>query len=275
MKMYEKFSVLMSVYYKEKPEFFRQSLESILRQTVLPTEIVIVKDGQLTGELEEVLASYINKSPGLFKIISLECNRGLGLALAEGILNCTYELIARMDTDDLSVKTRFETQLKEFKNDPYLDICGGYIKEFDENPHHIVAVRKVPLKEADIIRYQKRRDAFNHVTVMFKKSKVIESGNYQHALYMEDSLLWANMLLHKAKCKNINEYLVYVRTNSDMFRRRGGLAYVIKYARGRKQIYDTGFISKWDYIYTIFVQLAFSLVPNIIRKSVYRKLLRG
>lgn len=273
--MKENFSVLMSIYFKEKPEFLKQSLDSILQQTVMPTEIVIVKDGKLTEELEKVLSLYISKSPELYKIVILESNRGLGLALAEGVRNCTYDLIARMDADDLSVVDRFETQLKEFEKNPFLDICGGYIREFDDNPEKIIAVRKVPLNESDIIKYQKRRDAFNHVTVMLKKSKVLESGNYQHALLMEDSLLWTNMLMHNAKCQNIEKCLVYVRTNSEMFQRRGGLSYVRKYAQGRKKIYETGFISIWDYLYTILVQLIFSILPNSVRKFIYGKLLRS
>jgi len=272
---YMEYSVLISVYYKEKAEYLIECLESMVHQTVEPSEIVIVKDGKLTVELEDVLTEYKTKYQRLFKFVCLEKNVGLGLALAEGIKNCSYELIARMDSDDISIPNRCELQLREFAQDPLLDVCGGYIKEFCDSKEGVVSIRKVPLVDSEIKEYQKRRDAVNHVTVMFKKSKVLEAGNYQHALLMEDSLLWTNMILHGATFKNIADYLVYVRTGADMFKRRGGLKYFKKYKNGRKIILQTGYISKWDYYYTLLVQLIFSILPNSVREFVYEKLLRS
>ena len=269
------YSVLISVYYKEKAEYLIECLESMVHQTVQPSEIVIVKDGKLTAELEDVLTKYKTKYQRLFKFVCLEKNVGLGLALAEGIKNCSYELIARMDSDDISIPNRCELQLREFAKDSLLDVCGGYIKEFCDSKEGGVSIRKVPLVDSEIKEYQKRRDAVNHVTVMFKKSKVLEAGNYQHALLMEDSLLWTNMILHGATFKNIADYLVYVRTGADMFKRRGGLKYFKKYKNGRKIILQTGYISKWDYYYTLLVQLIFSILPNSVREFVYEKLLRS
>lgn len=269
-----KFSVLMSIYYKEKPEYLRQCLDSIINQTCKPSEIVIVKDGKLTKQLEDVLFCYKENHSEMFRFIELEKNCGLGLALAVGVKACKNELIARMDTDDISVKNRFEIQIEEFRKNPNLDICGGYIEEFDFNPNRTSSIRKVPLSQNEICKYQKRRDAFNHVTVMFKKSKVLEAGNYQHALLMEDSLLWSNMLMKKANCMNIGKTLVLVRTNDDMFMRRGGLDYVKKYARGRMQVRKTGFINMFDVIYTVLIQFVFSMVPNSIRKNIYKLFLR-
>ncbi|MCB5385124.1 glycosyltransferase [Blautia glucerasea] len=269
------YSVLISVYYKEKAEYLIECLESMVHQTVQPSEIVIVKDGKLTAELEDVLTKYKTKYQRLFKFVCLEKNVGLGLALAEGIKNCSHELIARMDSDDISIPNRCELQLREFAKDSLLDVCGGYIKEFCDSKEKVVSIRKVPLVDSEIKEYQKRRDAVNHVTVMFKKSKVLEAGNYQHALLMEDSLLWTNMILHGATFKNIDDYLVYVRTGADMFKRRGGLKYFKKYKNGRKIILQTGYISKWDYYYTLLVQLIFSILPNSVREFVYEKLLRS
>lgn len=275
MGNYIEYSVLISVYYKEKAEYLIECLESMVHQTVQPSEIVIVKDGKLTAELEDVLTKYKTKYQRLFKFVCLEKNVGLGLALAEGIKNCSHELIARMDSDDISIPNRCELQLREFAKDSLLDVCGGYIKEFCDSKEKVVSIRKVPLVDSEIKEYQKRRDAVNHVTVMFKKSKVLEAGNYQHALLMEDSLLWTNMILHGATFKNIDDYLVYVRTGADMFKRRGGLKYFKKYKNGRKIILQTGYISKWDYYYTLLVQLIFSILPNSVREFVYEKLLRS
>ena len=185
--MTEKFSVLMSLYIKEKPEYFKACMDSILSQTVRPDQIVIVKDGPITAELEQMLEQYTLQDPSLYTLVPLETNRGLGLALAEGVLHCRNELIARMDTDDICRPDRFEVQLSEFEQDPMLDVCGSHIVEFEDDPSRIVTQRRVPLTDAEIKAYQKRRDGVNHVTVMFRKSKVLAAGNYQSCLLMEDT----------------------------------------------------------------------------------------
>ena len=270
----DNFTVLMSLYYKEKPEYFHECMESIFKQTIQPEQIVIVKDGPLTKELDSELERWINTDQKRFTIISLEVNQGLGAALAEGIKHCRNELIARMDTDDVAVKNRFEMQLLEFKANPELDICGSSILEFEGSLNNIVSERKVPLSDAAIKEYQKRRDAFNHVTVMYKKSMVLKAGNYQSCLLMEDTLLWVRMIQAGAKCKNIGKPLVYVRVGADMYARRGGWKYFLKYREGRKRILETGYISIVDYIDTLFVQLIVAMAPNEIRKYIFKKFLR-
>ncbi len=267
------FSVLMSIYAKEKPEYLRKSLESVLNQTAKPSQIVMVKDGPLTEELEATLQSFVDREPALFKIVPLEKNQGLGLALREGTYACDYELVARMDTDDICREDRFEIQLKEFETDSDLDVCGSHVLEFEGSIDNVVAKRTVPLTDEEIKKYQRRRDAFNHPAVMFKRSKVLESGNYQNCPLMEDSYLWVNMFLHKAKAKNVDDYLLYFRVGEDTFNRRGGWAYYKKYKKGRKMIYQTGYISWWDYRYTLFVQLVVALMPNKLRGWVFKKFL--
>lgn len=273
--MHEKFSVLMSIYIKEKPQNVIECFDSLLNQTIKADEWVIVEDGKLTDELYSVLNEYEEKYPNLIKRVPLEENRGLGLALREGILHCSYELIARMDTDDISVETRFEKQLRVFENDPELDICGSHIKEFATSVTNPTSVRKVPLTDEEIKIYQKRRDAFNHMTVMYKKSAVLNAGNYQHALLMEDTLLWVNMILSGAKCSNIDDFLVYARTGTDMIKRRGGYSYFKKYKSGRKKVYETGYISFWDYFITLSFQFFVAIMPNFARKIIFEKLLRN
>ena len=266
------FSVLMSVYRKESPEFLRQALDSVFDQTAVPAEVVLVEDGPLTDELYALLDDYGNSHPEL-KRVPLPENRGLGLALQEGILHCSNELVARMDTDDISVATRFERQLAEFEKNPGIDICGSHIKEFEGTPDHIVAERRVPLTHDDCKRYQRRRDAFNHVSVMFRKTAVLKAGNYQHCPLMEDTLLWANMFKTGATAMNIDDYLVLVRIGKDMYERRGGMAYFKKYRKARRVIYQTGFISWWDYAYTIVIQFVVAIMPNSLRGFVFKKLL--
>lgn len=267
------FSVLMSLYVKEQSEYLKESLDSILNQTVKPAQIVVVKDGPLTEELETVLSSFIEKEPSLYTIVPLEQNRGLGLALREGILHCDYELVARMDTDDIARNDRFELLLKEFESDPDLDVCGSHVLEFENSLDNIVAKRTVPLVDSEIKAYQKKRDAFNHPAVMFKKSKVLEAGNYQDCPLMEDTYLWVNMFLHNAKAKNIDDFLLYFRVGEDMFSRRGGWKYYKKYKQGQKMVYRTGYISFRDYYSTLFVQFVVALMPNRLRGFVFKKLL--
>lgn len=270
---YPKFSVLMSLYIKEKAEYLDDALASVLKQTVKPDEIVIVYDGPITTELRNVVENYISKNPGLIKVIENPENKGLGLALADGVPQCKYELIARMDTDDICREDRFEKQLQEFAKDPTIDICGSHILEFEGNKDIIVAQRRVPLIDKDIREYQKRRDGFNHVSVMFKKKSVLAAGNYQSCLLMEDTLLWANMFMNGAKGMNIDDFLVYVRIGKDMYERRGGLDYYKKYKAGRKKVYETGYISWVDYKITLLIQFIVAVIPNRVRGFVFKKLL--
>lgn len=271
--MAENFSVLMSLYIKEKPEYFRACMESVLYQTVMPDEIVIVKDGPVTEDLDAVLNEYVCENPSLYTIVPLKTNRGLGLALAEGILHCKNELVARMDTDDICRKDRFELQLAEFQKNPQLDICGSHIVEFETDVSNIVARRTVPLTDEDIKKYQKRRDGVNHMTVMYKKSKVLAAGNYQSCMLMEDTYLWVRMILAGATFMNIDDSLVYARIGKDMYERRGGWSYFLKYKQGRDKVKATGYIGWFDYYYTMLVQFIVALVPNKVRGFVFKKML--
>lgn len=269
----QSFSVLMSVYYKEKPEFLDAALDSIYNQTAKADEWVIVKDGPITPELQEVIDKYKSYDGVNIKEVPLGQNMGLGIALSMGVPECTNELIARMDTDDLAVPDRFEKQLAFFAAHPELDICGGHILEFETDPSEPIAERRVPITHEDIVEYQKKRSAFNHMTVMYKKSKVLEAGSYKDCPLMEDDMLWVDMILCGAKCGNIDEYLCYVRTNRDMIARRGGLKYYKKYKAARRRILATGFITKKQYRHTNRIQLIVCLMPKWLRKKVFFGLL--
>lgn len=269
-----KFSVLMSLYIKEKAEYFDECMQSMLRQTVLPSEIVIVFDGPISDELRKTVEKYKAENPGWIKTVENEENKGLGLALADGVPACTYELIARMDTDDIAREDRFEKQLDLFLADPMLDICGSHIIEFEGSIDNILSKRNVPIEHKDIAEYQKQRSAFNHMTVMYKKSTVLRAGNYEHCPLMEDDMMWVRMLMAGAKCANVDDYLVNARTGYAMIERRGGWSYFLRYRSGRKKILETGYISKWDYLKTVGAQLVVALMPKKLRLFVFTKLLR-
>lgn len=268
-------SVLMSLYIKEKPEYAEACFRSLLRQTVQADEWVIVEDGPLNDGLYSLLDRYEKEYPGLIKRVPLPENRGLGLALSAGIPECSNELIARMDTDDIAREDRFEKQLREFEADPDLDICGSNIDEFEDTPDTIVASREVPLNDDAIRKYQRRRDAFNHMTVMYKKKAVLDAGNYQSCPLMEDTYLWVRMLKNGVRCRNIGEPLVFARIGKDMFNRRGGWAYFKKYRAAFKMVYATGYISRLDYISVILVQFIVALVPGKLRGWIFKKMLHG
>lgn len=272
--MNREFSVLMSIYIKEKPEYVRECFESLLNQTIKADEWVVVEDGPLSMEMYKVLDEYEERYPTLLKRVTLTQNRGLGLALREGILHCSNELVARMDTDDIARNDRFEKQLAEFEKIGNLDICGSHIIEFEGNVENKLSERRVPIEHDDIAKYQKQRSAFNHMTVMYKRSAVLRAGNYEHAPLMEDDLLWVNMLKAGCNCMNIDDYLVYARTGKAMIARRGGFSYLKKYISGRKKILETDYISKWDYYKTIGIQFIVALVPSKIRLFIFMKLLR-
>ena len=209
----EKYSVLMSLYIKEKPEYLQLAIQSMIDQTYKPDEIVIVKDGKITPELQQVLDTFFSNNPELFNIVGYEENRGLGLALNYGLDYCRNELVARMDTDDISKPERCEKQIKRFEEKPELSIVGSWVDEFNETPENVVSVRAVPETTEDIYIFAKRRSAFNHPAVMYKKSKVLENGGYSDLRRNQDVDLFGRMLFNGCKAENIGESLLFFRSN--------------------------------------------------------------
>ena len=270
----QNYSVLMSVYYKENPEWFNSSIQSILEQTVKTNDFVIVKDGELTEKLENVISEYCRKYPEIFNIITLKENKGLGTALAIGIKHCKNNLVARMDSDDISVKDRCEKQLKQFEKYPELDIVGSNIAEFINTIDNVKAYRILPEKDEEIKKYAKRRNPFGHPSIMFKKNKVIEAGNYRAYYLCEDYDMWIRMIEKGAKCYNLQEILVYMRISEDFYKRRGGIKYLKSILKFKKEQYKKGFYTRSDYIISSSSHIFMCLMPNFIREIMYKKLLR-
>lgn len=275
MMQNSKYTVLMSVYYKEKPEYLSLSIESMLNQTVKPDEFIIVKDGPLTTELDEVINNFVTAYPKTFNIIVNETNLGLGPALAKGIENSKNELIARMDSDDYVVSTRCERQLKKFREDPKLGMVGSYEAEFVDDIDNVISIHRVPSENDEIERFMHRRCSVLHPTVMYKKSAVLKSGNYQSVLLYEDYDLFARMVLeYHIKSYNIPEPLYYIRTSEDFFKRRGGIKYaktVLKFKWGQ---YRKGYMSLMDFCISGLGQAFVCVLPNSLRKIFYMKFLR-
>lgn len=264
----------MSVYYKEKAEYLKLALDSIINQTLKPDEIVLVQDGKLTEELQAAITEYLQKYPDIFKTYALKQNKGLGKALNFGMQKCSYEIIARMDTDDIAEPNRFELQINEFKQDKELMLCGGQIAEFVNKPTEITGYRNVPLKHNEILSFAKKRNPFNHMTVMFKKQAVQNVGGYADMPYFEDYWLWSRILKLGYKAKNIDQVLVRVRAGQDMIARRGGLNYARCIIRFEKALHSIGIINFAEMICYITMRSVVAIMPESLRLFIYRWKLR-
>lgn len=270
------YSVLMSVYYKDNPEWLKIAIDSMLNQTVKTNDFVIVEDGVLTEELENVIKQYEEKNKDIFNIVRIKENGGLGPALALGVENCKNELIARMDADDYSVPDRCEKQLKLIKGNPKIDIIGSNHIEFigDLSNKESYLYKNLPSTNEEIIKYSRRRNPFSHSVVMFRKNKVLEVGNYRTYYYLEDYDLWSRMIMNNCYCENINEYLSYVRVSKDLYKRRGGIKYLKSILKFKKELYGQGLYSFNDLIISSSAHLVVCLLPGKIRKFIYNKFLR-
>ncbi|WP_078378666.1 glycosyltransferase [Sutcliffiella halmapala] len=257
----EKYSVLMSLYYKEKPDFLRLSIDSMLSQTLKPNEIIIVKDGKLTEELEEVIDFYVTKEPNLFTIVPLEKNIGLGLALNEGLKICRNELVARMDTDDISLENRCELQVKEFMENDKLCIVGTMTDEFFDDPNNIVTSRVVPTEHEDILKFSRRRSPFNHPTVMYKKSEVLRCGGYHDVKRKEDIDLFGRMLNQGCIAMNIDKALLLFRSNEDNYLRRKSWDNCKSYVAVIYDFWKKGYCGTFDLFVVVIGQLVMFFSP--------------
>jgi glycosyltransferase involved in cell wall biosynthesis len=266
----------MSVYEKENPVFLRKSIDSMLMQSVKPDEIVVVKDGRLTPELDGLIDEY-RENHSIIKLVAIEENAGLWKALRTGVEHCSYDLVARMDADDISAPCRCELQLLAFESDPNLDMVGGQIIEFeDEGPQDSddKSLRKVPISGNEISFFAKSRNPFNHMTVMFKKEAVLKAGNYQEMPMFEDYFLWVRMLMAGCRMMNLDEVLVYARRGNGIYSRRGGVSYVRSIIRCQKAFLSLGFISLPQFVRNMAVRVPVALVPNVMRKRFYEWFLR-
>ena len=273
--MYQNYSVLMSVYKKEQPEYLKLAIESMLKQTVPTNDFVLVCDGPLTAELDQVIAAYENSNPDIFHVLRLEKNQGLGNALNIGLQTCKNELVARMDSDDISLPDRCQKQLDLFERDTELALCSGNIAEFENDPNRIKSQRTLPVSHQDILIFAKKRNPMNHMAVMYKKSRVQDAGGYIEVSLAEDYYLWVRMLNQKCKAENIDEILVKARIGNGMYRRRGGMNYARSIYDLEKKFFNLGFISSKEFFLNCAIRITVSLIPVKWRERLYLRKLRG
>lgn len=267
-------SVLLSVYEKEVPQFLQVSLESLVSQTLPPNEIVLVKDGPLTPELDRVIDDFSKEKPGLLQIVALSKNVGLGEALRIGLQVCKCDIVARMDSDDICTSDRFEKQIHFLKNNPKIDIVGSNILEFEDDPTCPIRVRKVPEVDLAIKRVMRFRNPFNHMSVCFRRQSIVRAGNYRHMPYFEDYDLWVRMAIAKCQFHNIQENLLLVRTTNDFIGRRHGFHYArLEWTFFRHQ-FNSGFFSFGEFIFSSLTRFPLRIIPKLILILIYSLFLR-
>jgi O104-antigen biosynthesis beta-1,3-galactosyltransferase len=265
-------SVLMSIFWKERPEFLEAALESICRQTRMPDEVVLVKD-PIGPELEAVLESFRSRLP--LNIVALPKSVGFGEALRIGVERCRSELIARMDTDDVCVPRRFEWQVGFMEKHPKVDLVGGAIAEFSVDPQCPHAIRRGPLTHQGISRIAPFRNPINHMTVVFRREAVLKAGNYHDDAGIEDYRLWVRMLMAGSKFQNLDETLVLARTGNGFLARRGGIVKLRQELGMQRYFHRIGFISTPVYAFNLLARTPIIMVPTGLRKLMYEGLLRS
>lgn len=271
---YKEYSVLMSVYHKERPEYLKQAIESIQVKSLSTNDFVLVCDGPLNDELDAVIQTKQLEMGENLNVVRLAKNGGLGNALNEGIKHCKNELVARMDSDDIAYPDRCEKQIAVFNTHSEVSICSGIVEEFTTDPNTVDTRRVPPETNAEIIEFAKKRNPFNHPCVMYKKSAVKAVGSYQDFYLLEDYYLWLRILMAGYQGYNIQEPLLHMRAGSDMYKRRAGWKYAKTQAKLFKFMKQQGFIGNGQYIKSCVIRSGSALAPNWLRKFMFERVLR-
>lgn len=266
-----KFSVLISVYFREKPENLKLAFQSLVGQTLQANEIILVKDGPLTSELDQMIESFLGVLP--IKLVVLSENMSLGFALNEGLKHCSYPWVARMDTDDICHPERFEKQVKFLMENPEYDLIGANITEFIETPGDLSRKKNVPEQHDDIVRFAFKRCPFNHPTVFFKKAAVLEVGSYQSMILFEDYYLWFRLIKAGKRFHNLQDSLLDFRLGKDMLGRRQGFQYGLNEAKFFVSAYQEGLIPFFSLI-RFLLRFPIRLMPRSFTLFIYNTFLR-
>ena len=262
-------SVLMSVYHGELPENLEECFASLLVQSRPADEVVLVIDGMIGRELTSVVDRFKSSLP--LKIKQLPDNQGLGLALNIGIKKCTHEFVARMDSDDICHPDRFRRQMQYLENNADVDVLGSAVQEFRRNSggEELTNMKSVPEGNDEINRFLVFRNAFNHPTVMFRKSSILKAGSYQHCLFFEDFYLWLRLRGMRATFANVPEPLVRMRVGVDHMARRRGLNYSIRESQFFLLTLRERLLPAWVFVVWI-PRICSRLLPIQITSLIYR-----
>jgi len=272
--MINKFSLSMSVYQNDEPEYFRNAFLSIINQTLVPSEIVLVVDGPIPIKTYNLISEF-KLDYSFLKVINIKQNQGHGNSRRVGLNECTNDIVALMDSDDISVHNRFELQHEFLLNNPKVSLVGGQIEEFIGTPENIVSKREVPNEHGKIKEFLKSRSPFNQMTVMFRKSHVLNSGGYVDFYHNEDYYLWIRMFLCNYKFHNLPDVLVKARVNSEFYKRRGGVKYFLSEYKVQQIMYRNSIISTCRFLLNISIRFILQIVlGESLRGFVFKKLAR-
>lgn len=261
-------SVLMAVYKKDNPAFLRESLESIFTQTVEAGEVVLLEDGPLTEALYDVIKLYQSKYPAL-RVVAYSVNRGLGKTLNDGLQLCKYDIVARMDADDICKSNRFETEYKWLKTHEDYDVIGSWVDEFTKDKTQVRSIRKVPEQYEDIKKYARYRCPVNHPTVMYRKAAVQAVGGYLTEYFPEDYFLWLRMLKNGCKFYNIQQSLLWFRYSEETVAKRGGWSYACDEVRILVRMLKMGYIPFHIFCQSVVIRFTTRVMPLPIRQRLY------
>jgi glycosyltransferase involved in cell wall biosynthesis len=267
-----KLSVLMPVYGKESSTYLRQCLESLAFQDLSAEEIVIVEDGPLGKPLDAMISAYKSDLP--IVSLALPAHVGLGPALRAGLDICRGDYVARMDSDDISFRERFQRQVQFLDSNPQVDVVGSAIEEFGGNPNAPCTIRRLPASGRELLRFARRRNPLNHMTTMFRRNSVLAAGSYLHCPGFEDYHLWARMLMHGCCLRNMDEIFVYARCDNGMQSRRGGFAYLKQEVAFQLFLRKTGLVTVPGCIRNIAMRAPIRLAPTFVRSICYDLFLR-
>ncbi len=269
--MTEPFSLLMSVWGGDDPDFLEAAFRSVVHdQTLPPDDVVLVQDGPVPEALEQCITGLIHASPVRTTLLALEANVGLGLALDQGMAACAHDIVARMDADDIALPHRFEVQVPIVEGG--VDLVGSSLLEFGTDPADIVGRRVPPIEPAEIARYARFHQPFNHPTVVYRRAAVEAAGGYRHLALMEDYLLFAKMIKQGVRVANVAEPLVLYRVGAGAYSRRGGVALLKSEWALQRRLHEMRFTSRRQYVRNVVVRGAYRLVPERLRKAAYRRL---
>jgi glycosyltransferase involved in cell wall biosynthesis len=268
--MAEPFALLLTVYGGDRADHVREAFRSAVdAQTRRPDQVILVQDGPVSADLAHCLAELTKESPVPVTYLPLEHNGGLGLALDAGLAASRYDVVARMDADDIAMPHRFAVQLPVIERGA--DLVGGGMLEFGTGRDDIVGSR-TPVSDPDhIARYARLHDPFNHPTIVYRRTAVLTAGGYGDMPLMEDYWLFARMIASGATVVNLPEPLVYYRVGEGAYERRGGLVLLRAELRLQRELLRSGFTTPAQYLRNVSVRGGYRLTPAWIRRPLYRR----
>lgn len=268
-------SVVMSVYKNDNCYHFKEAVDSLLAQTLLPSEIIIVVDGSVDENIKTLLFDF--SKIDIFKIIYLENNKGLANALNIGVNASSFNIIARMDSDDICLPDRLQKQMKFLINND-LDIVGGQILEFGANINDVISERKVPLDHTEIVKFLKTRSPFSHPTIIFHKKVFKIINGYDVNVFPEDYDFFVRAFLNNFKFGNVKETVLFFRVGSDKksaLKRRHGYRYAKNEFKLYKKFYKLKFYNLFDFLKVVLGKIPLRLLPFSIFSLLYYNLFRN